>query len=304
MPGGPGVGSRSGAGGCSGWCSPTGWPMTSCHRNVGRIRSQGCPAPTNSTPSGPRRRPGPAPCLPRPWPAGSRRPATPRTCSAPWSFRRDPLQGAGQPSGAGGPAGERTLPPRPRDRSTLRRGAGRAVSQGTARRRPGRRRVPGHARCGRCDGGPGIERAGVTKMATTSSVSRSFPTLRYLAAPFRWFVRSRRRVWTAAALLLAMIVALPLWWSDPTGRPARHRRAVRRGSVPVARDPRRPQRLRALPAGSGPVEAGEPGDAGIPRQLDDPSGRRPIRNSGAGSRRIARRWSFIGGVRSGPTRWS
>ena len=50
-------------------------------------------------------------------------------------------------------------------------------------------------------------------MATTSSVSRSFPTLRYLAAPFRWFVRSRRRVWTAAALLLAMIVALPVWWS-------------------------------------------------------------------------------------------
>jgi hypothetical protein len=50
-------------------------------------------------------------------------------------------------------------------------------------------------------------------MATTTSVSRNFPTARYLAAPFRWFFRSRRRVWTAAALLLAMIVVPPIWWS-------------------------------------------------------------------------------------------
>ena len=50
-------------------------------------------------------------------------------------------------------------------------------------------------------------------MATTSSVGRSFPTLRYLAAPFRWFFRSRRRVWTAAAVLLAMILVPPLWWT-------------------------------------------------------------------------------------------
>ncbi len=50
-------------------------------------------------------------------------------------------------------------------------------------------------------------------MATTSSVSRNFPTLRYLAAPFRWFFRSRRRVLTVAAMLLAMIAAPPLWWS-------------------------------------------------------------------------------------------
>jgi hypothetical protein len=51
------------------------------------------------------------------------------------------------------------------------------------------------------------------EMASTSSARRSFPTLRYLAAPFRWFFRSRRRVWTAAAVLLAMIAAPPLWWS-------------------------------------------------------------------------------------------
>ena len=50
-------------------------------------------------------------------------------------------------------------------------------------------------------------------MASTSSVSRSFPTLRYLAAPFRWFFRSRRRAMIAAAMLLAMIVVPPLWWS-------------------------------------------------------------------------------------------
>jgi hypothetical protein len=50
-------------------------------------------------------------------------------------------------------------------------------------------------------------------MATTSSVSRNFPTLRYLAAPFRWFFRSRRRVLTVAVVLLAMIAVPPLWWS-------------------------------------------------------------------------------------------
>jgi hypothetical protein len=50
-------------------------------------------------------------------------------------------------------------------------------------------------------------------MASTSNASRSFPTLKYLAAPFRWFFRSRRRVFTAAAVLLAMIAAPPLWWS-------------------------------------------------------------------------------------------
>ena len=50
-------------------------------------------------------------------------------------------------------------------------------------------------------------------MATISSASRNFPTLRYLAAPFRWLFRSRRRALIAAAVLLAMIAVLPLWWS-------------------------------------------------------------------------------------------
>ncbi len=50
-------------------------------------------------------------------------------------------------------------------------------------------------------------------MTTTSTMGRNFPTLRYVGAPFRWFFRSRRRVLTAAAVLLAMLVAPPLWWS-------------------------------------------------------------------------------------------
>jgi hypothetical protein len=51
------------------------------------------------------------------------------------------------------------------------------------------------------------------KMATTSGASRSFPTLRYLVVPFLWFFRSRRRLVTAAVVLLAMIAVPPLWWS-------------------------------------------------------------------------------------------
>jgi hypothetical protein len=50
-------------------------------------------------------------------------------------------------------------------------------------------------------------------MTPTSSVGRNFPTLRYLGAPFRWLFRSRQRVLTAAAVLLAMIVAPPVWWA-------------------------------------------------------------------------------------------
>jgi hypothetical protein len=50
-------------------------------------------------------------------------------------------------------------------------------------------------------------------MASTSVASRSFPTLRLLAAPFRWFFRSRRRVLMSAAVLVAMIAALPVWWA-------------------------------------------------------------------------------------------
>jgi hypothetical protein len=47
----------------------------------------------------------------------------------------------------------------------------------------------------------------------SSALSRNFPTLRYAAAPFRWFFRSRRRVRGAAAVLLATIITPPLWWS-------------------------------------------------------------------------------------------
>ena len=50
-------------------------------------------------------------------------------------------------------------------------------------------------------------------MASTSVLSRSFPTLKYLAAPFRWLFGSRWRVLTAATVLAAMIVIPPLWWA-------------------------------------------------------------------------------------------
>jgi hypothetical protein len=50
-------------------------------------------------------------------------------------------------------------------------------------------------------------------MATTSCASRSFPTLRYAAAPFRWCFGSRRRVLTAMAVLLAMAAAPVVWWN-------------------------------------------------------------------------------------------
>ena len=50
-------------------------------------------------------------------------------------------------------------------------------------------------------------------MTLRSNLRRGFPTLGYLAAPFRWLVRSRRRMATAAVVLLAMLAAPPLWWS-------------------------------------------------------------------------------------------
>jgi hypothetical protein len=50
-------------------------------------------------------------------------------------------------------------------------------------------------------------------MASTSVLSRSFRTLKYLAAPFRWLFGSRWRVLTAATVLAAMIVTPPLWWA-------------------------------------------------------------------------------------------
>ncbi len=42
---------------------------------------------------------------------------------------------------------------------------------------------------------------------------RSFPTLRLIAAPFRWIVKSRRRVWCVILILLWMVTAPPLWWA-------------------------------------------------------------------------------------------
>jgi hypothetical protein len=48
---------------------------------------------------------------------------------------------------------------------------------------------------------------------TTISASRSFPTLKYIVAPFRWCFGSRRRALAAAAVLLAMIAAPVVWWS-------------------------------------------------------------------------------------------
>ena len=50
-------------------------------------------------------------------------------------------------------------------------------------------------------------------MTQTSNLSRNFPTLQCLAVPFRWVFRSRRRVVIATSLLLAILLAPPLWWS-------------------------------------------------------------------------------------------
>ncbi len=50
-------------------------------------------------------------------------------------------------------------------------------------------------------------------MPTSSAWGRSFPTVRYLTAPFRWLSRSRRTAGTAGAVLLAMAAAFVLWWS-------------------------------------------------------------------------------------------
>ena len=50
-------------------------------------------------------------------------------------------------------------------------------------------------------------------MTTTSTRRTSFPTLRYLAAPFRWVLQTRGRLLAAAGVLLAILLAPPLWWS-------------------------------------------------------------------------------------------
>jgi hypothetical protein len=50
-------------------------------------------------------------------------------------------------------------------------------------------------------------------MATASTLSRSFPTLRYVVAPFSWVLWTGRRRWTAALVLLATTATPVLWWS-------------------------------------------------------------------------------------------
>ena len=58
------------------------------------------------------------------------------------------------------------------------------------------------------------------KVASNAGISRNFPTLKYLAAPFRWLFGSRRRALTTAAVLVAMIAAPSLWWAAQlTGLP-------------------------------------------------------------------------------------
>lgn len=57
-------------------------------------------------------------------------------------------------------------------------------------------------------------------MATTSGPRQSFPVLRLLMSPFRWFFRSRRRVMTALAVLLGLIATPFIWWNvQLTGLP-------------------------------------------------------------------------------------
>ena len=52
-----------------------------------------------------------------------------------------------------------------------------------------------------------------TAMTRLAGLKRSFPTFRLMTAPIRWIGRSRRRIWTAAMVLLAILAAPPLWWS-------------------------------------------------------------------------------------------
>src|SRR5207248_716542 len=51
-------------------------------------------------------------------------------------------------------------------------------------------------------------------MTHTATLRRNFPTLCWLStAPFRWFGKSRRRIWAVASVVLAMIAGPPLWWA-------------------------------------------------------------------------------------------
>jgi hypothetical protein len=53
---------------------------------------------------------------------------------------------------------------------------------------------------------------GATKTIVVPNLRRSFPTLIRLGAPLRWIARSRRRLWIAAVLIVAIVATPPLWW--------------------------------------------------------------------------------------------
>ncbi len=72
-------------------------------------------------------------------------------------------------------------------------------------------------------------------MTTSSTLSRSFPTFKYAAAPIRWLLASRRRVWLAAGTLLAILAAPVAWWSlQLAGLPDIGEPFEKTGSRPVA----------------------------------------------------------------------
>ncbi len=50
-------------------------------------------------------------------------------------------------------------------------------------------------------------------MTRLAGLKRSFPTFRLMTTPIRWIGRSRRRIWTAALVLLAMAASPPIWWA-------------------------------------------------------------------------------------------
>jgi hypothetical protein len=50
-------------------------------------------------------------------------------------------------------------------------------------------------------------------MTQRAAIERSFPTFLKMASPFRWFIKSRRRVWSVIAIALLMVAIAPVWWS-------------------------------------------------------------------------------------------
>ena len=175
-------------------------------------------------PEAPAQAPRPVARGPRPMAATQRHDA--QELISRWDLRALPPAGAGQAPGSGDLAGERALPPRPRDRSALGRGAGRALPQGTPRRWPGRcgsaatprrarRREPGFRPSGSDHDGDDFEPE--PQLPDAEIPGRAVPVV--LPQPSAGVDRGGvaagddRR---AADLVVAAI-----------GRPARHRRAVR-----------------------------------------------------------------------------